>query len=630
MDANNDDGQVIGNYRLVEKLDCGGFGCVYRAVHLHLKKRTVVIKLLHTDLASQQKIDEFLQEAQFLEELKHPNILPILDVGVFEKKIPYLVLEYCPNGSLKEYLRRQHGSPLKVEEAVSILTKIGQALQHAHHHSIVHRDLKPANILFNAKGEVVLTDFGIAVLLESTTFINRYGTPAYMAPEQFQGVVSKKSDQFALGCIAYELVTGERPFRHSRSDPPIPPSTLNPIVPPHIERTILKALAEGHNDRYEDIVTFINALEETAQQWLDEGRTFYRLQKFEEALAAFEQAIRLDPNYIEAHQEKGMTLHNLKRYEEALEALEQVIRLDPNRVHPYLTKGNALNALKRYKEALTTFEQAIHLDPNLASAYIGKDEALQQLGISKEAQKQLESQLREAHQQLDTQQKLSKRPKNQLAQTRQQKNEALQQLIESLRRNGIIDESVLNTISVTPRKMFLHKTQSTMAFEDRALSIGRGQTISQPLMVATMTQALQLGGNERILEIGTGSGYQTAILSLLASYVYSIECIQQLACLATKRLEKLECSNVTVFVGDGTLGWPDQAPYDCILVTAAAPEVSERLYSQLVMWGKMVIPVGGHKWQELLVIHRAPWGPEKRSLGKYIFEPLVGVAGWSE
>jgi protein-L-isoaspartate(D-aspartate) O-methyltransferase len=205
-----------------------------------------------------------------------------------------------------------------------------------------------------------------------------------------------------------------------------------------------------------------------------------------------------------------------------------------------------------------------------------------------------------------------------------------QHLIESLRKNGITNERVLAALADTPREMFLHETQYKLAYEDRALCIGMGQTISQPLIVATMTQALQLNGNERILEIGTGSGYQTAILARLAGYVYSIERIQQLACLALKRLEKLGCSNISVLVGDGSLGWPDQAPYDRIVVTAAAPEVSEHLYRQLELWGKMVIPVGGQERQELFMIQRAPWGAEKLSLGGCIFVPLVGVAGWSE
>jgi protein-L-isoaspartate(D-aspartate) O-methyltransferase len=205
-----------------------------------------------------------------------------------------------------------------------------------------------------------------------------------------------------------------------------------------------------------------------------------------------------------------------------------------------------------------------------------------------------------------------------------------QHLIESLRKNGITDERMLAAVADTPREMFLHETQSKMAYEDRALSIGLGQTISQPLIVATMTQALHLVGNERVLEIGTGSGYQTAILARLAGYVYSVERFQQLACLAFKRLEKLGYSNVSVLIGDGSLGWPDQAPYDCILVTAAAPEVSEHLYKQLGLWGKMVIPVGGQERQELFVVRCTPWGPEKRSLGGCIFVPLVGAAGWNQ
>ncbi len=379
IDTNNYNGQEIGNYRLVEKLDCGNFGCVYRAEHLHLKKHTVAIKLLHAHLASPQKSAEFLQEAQFLFDLTHPHILPVFDVGINEKNIPYLVLEYCPNGSLKKYLQHQHPGHLSVEEAVRILTRIGQALHHAHQHNIVHRDLKPANILFNAKGEVVLTDFGIAVLLEGTTFINRGGTPAYMAPEQFQGIVSKKSDQYALGCIAYELVTGQRPFLHSRSDPPIPPCALNPLVPPYIEQAILKALSERHTDRYEDVITFVNALEKTAQQWLEEGKTFYQLKKYEEALVAFEQAIRLDPNLPSAYNSKGIALSNLQRYEEALVAYEQAIRLNPNLALAYRSKGLALYSLQRYEEALAAHEQAIHLNPNDALAYNNKGSALHYL-----------------------------------------------------------------------------------------------------------------------------------------------------------------------------------------------------------------------------------------------------------
>ncbi len=205
-----------------------------------------------------------------------------------------------------------------------------------------------------------------------------------------------------------------------------------------------------------------------------------------------------------------------------------------------------------------------------------------------------------------------------------------QQLLESLSNAGIRDNRVLAAMAAIPREFFVDETQQALAYEDRALPIDSGQTISQPLMVATMTQALQLRGEERVLEIGAGSGYQTTILARLAGHVYSVERIQQLACTAFKRVSKLGCANVTIYVGDGSLGWPEQAPYDRIIVTAAAPEVPARLFDQLVSWGMMVIPVGKQDRQELLVVHRAPWGPEVRSLGGCLFVPLLGEAGWRD
>ncbi len=205
-----------------------------------------------------------------------------------------------------------------------------------------------------------------------------------------------------------------------------------------------------------------------------------------------------------------------------------------------------------------------------------------------------------------------------------------QQLLESLRAAGIRDNRVLAALAAVPREFFVDETQYTLAYDDRALPIDRGQTISQPLMVATMTQALQLRGEERVLEIGTGSGYQTTILAKLSAHVYSVERIQQLACAAFKRVTKLGVENVTIYVGDGSLGWPEQASYDRIIVTAAAPEVPAHLFNQLVSWGMMVIPVGKQDRQELLVVHRAPWGPEVRSLGGCLFVPLLGEAGWRD
>ncbi len=265
-------GKQIGNYRVVSEIGSGSFGVVYRAEHIFLPNRVGAIKLLHaTHLDSWEDRESFLLEARLLEMLKHPHILPILDVGIHEG-FPYLVTEYAPQGSLRDRLQRIYPWLLPTEESIQILSQIGEALHHAHEQNIIHRDLKPANILFNEKGEALLADFGIATTLASASirFVGVSGSPPYMAPEQFQGTVSKESDQYSLGCIAYELFTGRRPF--VASDPstmgfkhlietPIPPSKLNLQIPPQIDQAVLKAMAKERTDRFTDIAAFIAALQ---------------------------------------------------------------------------------------------------------------------------------------------------------------------------------------------------------------------------------------------------------------------------------------------------------------------------------------------------------------------------------
>jgi protein-L-isoaspartate(D-aspartate) O-methyltransferase len=204
------------------------------------------------------------------------------------------------------------------------------------------------------------------------------------------------------------------------------------------------------------------------------------------------------------------------------------------------------------------------------------------------------------------------------------------QLVEALYKMGVHDTRVLAAMATIPRERFVDESFHKLAYDDRALPINMGQTISQPLMVAIMTQALQLRGGERVLEIGTGSGYQTAILARLAGHVYSVERYQQLAWQAATHLIQLGIENVSLFVGDGSLGWPDAAPYDRILVTAAAPEVPAQLLAQLAPEGRLVIPVGSHERQDLQVIQRGPEGTHVQSLGTCVFVPLIGEAGWHE
>ncbi len=195
---------------------------------------------------------------------------------------------------------------------------------------------------------------------------------------------------------------------------------------------------------------------------------------------------------------------------------------------------------------------------------------------------------------------------------------------------GITDQRVLAAFYKVEREKFVPSEVRNNAYEDFPLSIGEGQTISQPYMVALMTQSLELKGDERVLEIGTGSGYQTAILAELARKVYSVERMRALAERARKLLEKLGYSNVKILLGDGTLGWEESSPYDRILVTAGAREIPQPLTDQLEEGGVMVIPVGNSYSQDLEVVRKRKNHIETATVEKCVFVPLIGKYGWDE
>jgi len=194
----------------------------------------------------------------------------------------------------------------------------------------------------------------------------------------------------------------------------------------------------------------------------------------------------------------------------------------------------------------------------------------------------------------------------------------------------ISDRRVLDAIAKVPRERFVPEEVRVHAYENRPLPIGYGQTISQPLIVALMTQALGLVGNEKVLEVGTGSGYQAALLSHLAGEVFSVERVAQLAQRAQRTLAELGFTNVRVRVADEALGWPEEAPYHAIIVTAGAPRVSQELLEQLAAGGRMVIPVGSRDLQELVRVVESPEGPVLTNLGPCRFVPLMGAGAWSE
>lgn len=199
---------------------------------------------------------------------------------------------------------------------------------------------------------------------------------------------------------------------------------------------------------------------------------------------------------------------------------------------------------------------------------------------------------------------------------------------QQLRRRGIASEAVLQAMEEVPRHLFVPETARHAAYDDSPLHIGRGQTISQPFMVARMTELLNVRPGSRILEVGTGSGYQAAVLDQLGAEVWTIERLPELAEAARQTLDRLGYDRVHVVNGDGTLGLPEQAPYDGIIVTAAAPHVPEHLTDQLAEGGRLVIPVGARDVQELRVVARTARGLETTYILDCRFVPLVGAEGY--
>jgi protein-L-isoaspartate(D-aspartate) O-methyltransferase len=202
---------------------------------------------------------------------------------------------------------------------------------------------------------------------------------------------------------------------------------------------------------------------------------------------------------------------------------------------------------------------------------------------------------------------------------------------EQVAGRGVKDPRVAEAMRKVPREFFVESALASRAYDDGPLPIGDKQTISQPYMVGLMTEALELKGDEKVLEVGTGSGYQTAVLGLLAAQVFSIEKIRPLSARARAVLDELHYYNVALHVGDGTIGWSDHAPYDAIIVTAGSPpNVPKPLLDQLAVGGRLVIPVGDEESQVLKRIRRTESGWHEENLGECRFVKLWGKYGWAD
>jgi len=267
------EGQQLGNYRIIRKLGEGGFAEVYLGEHIHLDTKAA-IKVQRTQLTDEDK-QLFLKEARTVANLDHPNIVRVLEFGL-EKDTLFLVMSYAPNGSLRQ--RHPRGTVLPVATAVSYVRQVADALQFAHDQNLIHLDIKPENMLVGTRNEVLLSDFGLAIVNRSTraTHLENkavVGTPVYMAPEQFRNKPRPASDQYSLGLVVYEWLCGSAPFSGSfmqlayqhRDVLPLRLRDENPSLSPSIEQVVMTTLAKDPARRFASIRAFATALEQAGQ-----------------------------------------------------------------------------------------------------------------------------------------------------------------------------------------------------------------------------------------------------------------------------------------------------------------------------------------------------------------------------
>jgi len=272
-------GQSLGRYHILEKLGEGGMATVYKAYDTRLE-RDIAIKVIRRGAFPPEQLERILmrfeQEARLIAKLSHPNIVKLLDYGVYEGS-PYHVLEYIPAGTLKKLLEQRAGKQMPWREAARLLLPIAQALEYAHEHKIIHRDIKPSNILLTEKGQPILSDFGIAKPLdiEATHTLTGagvgIGTAAYMSPEQGLGKkIDGRTDVYSLGIVYYELITGRTPFTADTPQAVIDKQIHDPLprpaqyvtgLPEKVEHLLLKALAKAPENRYPGMGAFVKALE---------------------------------------------------------------------------------------------------------------------------------------------------------------------------------------------------------------------------------------------------------------------------------------------------------------------------------------------------------------------------------
>ncbi len=400
-------GQQFGNYRLTRRLGQGAFASVYLGQHVRITTQRAAIKILHLLDVDVQK---FQQEAETTATLVHPHIVRLFDFDL-RGDVPFLIMDYAPNGSLAA--RYPRGSRAPMPQIALYAEQIARALQYAHNKNVIHRDVKPENILIGPNDELLLGDFGIAVISRTgrtslqTTF-GTGGTPLYMAPEMFKGRPEKASDQYSLGIMVYQWLCGEPPFtegdaiqlgfQHTFVEPPSLREKA-PAIPSAVETVVMRALAKEARNRYSSIEEFANALSsvltkqgsspdlnrprvqlsqatselggiKSDKQWFQEAETARQAKRYEEAIRLYTQAIQINQQYALAYHNRGLAYYELRQFGKAIADYSRAIEISPKAATYYINRGNVYhNELKQYEKALADYTKAIELEPTDAFAY---------------------------------------------------------------------------------------------------------------------------------------------------------------------------------------------------------------------------------------------------------------------
>lgn len=401
-------GEQFSNYRLKHLLGKGGYAEVYLGEHVDLGTK-VAVKILNTQ-SKHQVLDRFIAEASALSHLENPHIVRLIEFGT-RGDVPFLVMEYASKGSLRQ--RYPRGVTLPLSLVVSFMEQLTAALQYAHDRHLIHCDVKPDNILYGQNDEILLSDFGVAVLFLTEQGFPQIvmkggGTLHYMAPEQLLGQPCYASDQYALGITVYEWLCGEYPFEGSPSEVvnqhlhvmPPPLHEKYPTISPAIEDVVLKALAKNPQDRFNNVRDFAQALKEACEQsinsssdfspegaqewkgkqWFSKALAYSDARSHKEAIAVYERVLKISPSNAGVYNNRGLDYYRLGEYEKAIADYEQALAIAPRFTFALHNRGNAYRAINDYQKALASYNKALEIDPSFAAAYNDRGLVYQFLG----------------------------------------------------------------------------------------------------------------------------------------------------------------------------------------------------------------------------------------------------------